>query len=78
MFEKLEELISTHYRVSWQVIEGNPASRGYDSFCKKHNGRILYLQDVTVDLQGKYRGEYIFEIVNDDVCIRDRFNDIEK
>ena len=62
-FEKLEELIKEHHRVEWRVIEGNHAKRGYDAFCKKHNGNSVCLHDVTKDLKGKYRNEYIYEIL---------------
>ena len=40
-YNKLEELISTHHRVEWRVIDGNHAKRGYDAFCEKHNGNIV-------------------------------------
>ena len=63
-FDKLEELISTHHRVEWRVIDGNHAKRGYDNFCKKHGGNIVHFHDVTKDLKGKYRDEYIYEIIN--------------
>ena len=62
-FEKLEELVKTHHRVEWRVIEGNHAKRGYDAFCDKHNGNCVCLHDVTKDLQGNYRNEYIYEIL---------------
>ena len=64
-YDKLEELVRDHHRVEWRVIDGNHAKRGYDSFCKKHNGNIVCLHDVTKDLKGEYRNEYIYEIVKE-------------
>lgn len=61
-FEKLEELVKDHHRIEWRVIEGNHAKRGYDAFCDKHNGNCVCLHDVTKDLKGEYRNEYIYEI----------------
>lgn len=62
-YEKLEELVRDHHRVEWRVIEGNHAKRGYDAFCKKHNGNIVCLHDITKDLKGNYCNEYIYEII---------------
>lgn len=62
-YNKLEELVKTHHRVEWRVIEGNHAKRGYDAFCEKHNGNSVCLHDVTKDLKGEYRNEYMYEIV---------------
>lgn len=64
-YDKLEELVRDHHRVEWRIIEGNHAKRGYDAFCKKHNGNIVCLHDVTKDLKGNYRNEYIYEIVGE-------------
>ncbi len=64
-YAKLEELVRDHHRVEWRVIDGNHAKRGYDAFCKKHNGNIVCLHDVTKDLKGEYRNEYIYEIVKE-------------
>lgn len=64
-YDKLEELVRDHHRVEWRVIDGNHAKRGYDAFCKKHNGNIVCLHDVTKDLKGNYRNEYIYEIVKE-------------
>ena len=63
-FNKLEELVEKHHRVEWRVIEGNHAKKGYDAFCKKHNGNCVCLHDVTKDPDGNYRNEYIYEILN--------------
>ena len=62
-YDKLEELIKHHHRVEWRVIDGNHAKRGYDAFCKKHSGNRVCLHDVTKDLNGDYRDEYIYEVI---------------
>lgn len=64
-FNKLEELVNNHHRVEWRVIEGNHAKRGYDAFCEKWDGNRVCLHDVTKDLNGNYRNEYIYEILRD-------------
>ena len=63
LFRKLEELISTHHKVEWCVVDGNPVKRHYDKFCKKHNGRVLRFRDKTKDLRGKYIDTYLYEII---------------
>lgn len=65
VFNKLEELIKIHHRLEWRVIGGNHVKQGYDNFCKRHNGNIVCLHDVTKDLSGNFRDEYIYEIVKD-------------
>jgi len=62
-YNKLNELVDQHHRVEWRVIQGNHAKKGYDRFCEKHGGNIVCLHDITKDLQGKYRNEYIYEII---------------
>ena len=64
IYDVLEDLLQKHHRMEWRVIDGNHAKRGYDAFCKKHNGQIVCLHDVCKDLQGNYRDEYIYEIIN--------------
>ena len=64
-YNKLEELISEHHRVEWRVIGGNHAKRGYDAFCAKHNGNCVCLHDMTKDMNGQYRDEYIYEIIKE-------------
>lgn len=63
-YNKLEELVSQHHRLEWRVISGNHAKKGYDRFCEKHGGNIICLHDITKDLQGNYRDEYIYEIIS--------------
>ena len=64
MFNKLEELVSRLHRVEWRMVGGNPAERGYDSFCKRHNGTKHILKDAIKDRNGNYRDDVIYEIVN--------------
>ena len=72
VYDKLVELVRTYHRVEWRVIEGNHAKRGYDSFCKKLGGNCVCLHDVTTDLNGNYRNEYIYEIVTENKLLRNR------
>lgn len=63
VFEKMEELVKQLHRVEWRMVEGNPASRGYDSFIKKHNGNKHVLKDSIKDRYGEYHDDIIYEIV---------------
>lgn len=63
VLHKLEELLKYHHRLEWRVIDGNPVKHHYDKFCKKHNGYISHLHDITKDEQGDYHDEYIYEII---------------
>lgn len=64
VFNKLEELVSRLHRVEWRMVGGNPAERGYDSFCKRHNGTKHILKDAIKDRNGNYRDDVIYEIVS--------------
>ena len=64
VFEKLEELVSTLHRVEWRMIGGNPAERGYDAFCERHNGNKHIFKDSIRDAKGNYRNDIVYEIVN--------------
>lgn len=63
VFNKMEELVSQLHRVEWRMVSGNPASRGYDSFIKRHNGSKHILKDCIKDKYGKYHDDVIYEIV---------------
>lgn len=65
VFDKMEELVREHRRIEWRMIGGNPVKRGYDSFCKKHNGNCVCLHQVTRDVHGEYHDEYIYEILKE-------------
>lgn len=67
LLDKMEELVTTYHRVEWRMIGGNHVKRGYDAFCKKHNGTIVHLHDVCKDNKGVYHDEYIYEIINKEV-----------
>jgi len=62
-FAELEQLVKRCHRLEWSVVQGNPAERAYDKFCKKHNGSKFVLHDSTKDPSGHYRNECIYEIV---------------
>lgn len=66
IFAKLEQLVKVCHRLEWSVVEGNPAERAYDKFCKKHNGRKFIFRDALKDPSGNYRNECIYEIVTGD------------
>ena len=65
VFNKLEELVRRLHRVEWRMVGGNPAERGYDSFCKRHNGTKHILKDAIRDRNGNYRNDVIYDIVNE-------------
>ena len=65
VFDKLAELVSEHRRIEWRMIGGNPVQRSYDSFCKKFNGNVVILHDVSRDNHGRYHDEYIYEILKE-------------
>lgn len=70
VYNQITKLVTIHHRVEWKAIEGNPAIRGYSKFCRKHNGRILRLHDVTKDMNGEYKDTYIFEVLNNQCVMK--------
>ena len=66
VFKKLGELVNNFHKLEWRMIEGNPVKRHYDKFCKRYNGTIHHLRDTSIDKNGNYNGEYIYEIIEDD------------
>lgn len=66
VFDKLKELIRTHHKVEWKVIEGNPVKKHYDRFCKRNNGYIIHKHHTGKDLKGNYVDSYCYEIINPD------------
>lgn len=62
----MEKLITKFHRVDFRAISGNPATRGYDAFLKKHlnAGRKLVLKDDFRDADGNYHDVYIYEFIN--------------
>lgn len=65
VFEKLNELINTHHKVTWKMVGDNPIKKHYDKFCKEHDGNILVMHDETKDFNGNYTDVYIYEVVNE-------------
>lgn len=64
---EMERLAESHRRLEWRMIGGNPVKKHYDRFCKEHGGSVFMLHDVTRDLNGGLRNEYVYEVVNDKV-----------
>lgn len=66
LYAILEHLINSLHRVEFRAVSGNPATRGYDSFLKRHTdiGKKYVLRDVFKDANGNYHGSYIYEFVN--------------
>ena len=64
VYRKMKELVRTHRRVEWRMIDGNPVQRHYDKFCANNWGRKVILHDVIKSPTGQYLDEHIYEIVN--------------
>lgn len=62
---ELKKLINDYHihRIEWRMVEGNPAEKHYNRFCKKHNGKKLVLTDAIKDRFGKYHDDVIYEII---------------
>lgn len=65
VFNELEKLLKEYHRLEWNVICGNPAERGYDSFCQKHNGTKYIHHDVCIDNHGELHNSAWYEIITD-------------
>lgn len=63
VYRKMKELAKDHRRIEWRMIGGNPVKKHYDRFLKEMGGRKVMLKEVVKDAHGKYRDEYIYEIV---------------
>jgi hypothetical protein len=63
VFKKFEELINRFHRIEWNAVEGNPAIKSYDRFCKKHKGKKHIFTDTIRDKEGNYRDTYLYEII---------------
>lgn len=64
VYRKMKELVRTHRRVEWRMIDGNPVQRHYDKFCARHGGRKVVLTYVIKSPTGGYLHEHIYEIIN--------------
>ena len=50
VYRKMKELIRSHHRIEWRMIEGNPVQRHYDKFCRRCNGNKVVLHEVVKSL----------------------------
>lgn len=66
LFELFEKLLKELHKVEFRAVSGNPATRGYDSFLKRHSdiGIKHILKDEFRDTQGNYHDDYIYEFIN--------------
>ena len=69
LFRLFEKLIHTLHRVEFLAVEGNPATKAYDKFLKRHAniGKKHILTDAFKDTNGNYHDDYIYEFINNDI-----------
>lgn len=69
MLRLVETLIKKVHRVEFASVEGCPAIKGYEKFLERHSdiGRRIKFCDSVRDLDGKFRGLYVYEFVNPEV-----------
>lgn len=60
----LVDLVSKHRRIEWRCVEGNPASRAYDIFCKRYNGYKGVFHKCVKDDDGNLLDSYTYEILD--------------
>ena len=63
VLRKMRELVKQHHRVTWSVVEGNPAKPIYDRFCRRYGGIIHHFRECAKDKYNKYVDSYTYEIV---------------
>ena len=69
LLELMERLYSTHARLEWSVVEGNPVKKHYDWFAKsKPVSFVHHFHACTKDLEGNLVGTYTYEVLNPDKC----------
>ena len=53
------------HRIEWRMVAGNPVEKHYDRILESYeeHGRKIKLKDTTIDMQGNYLDEYIYEII---------------
>lgn len=61
----MEKLLKRCRRIEWRMVGGNPVQKSYDRFCKKYNGNVVQLHEVTKDDNGVYHDEFIYEVLCD-------------
>lgn len=64
VLRKMRELVKLHHRVTWSVVESNPAKPIYDRFCKQYGGTIYHFRECAKDKYNNYVDSYTYEIVN--------------
>lgn len=64
VLRKMRELVKQHHRVTWSVVENNPAKPIYDKFCKRYGGSIHRFRECAKDTYNKYIDSYTYEIVD--------------
>ena len=69
IFNKINEFVELHHKVTWVCVQGNNLEKAYDKLLKyferkgyKVNKGISY--DSTKDKEGNYRNGIIYEIIN--------------
>ena len=60
----LIDLVKKHRRVEWRCVEGNPASKTYDHFCKRYNGYKGVFHKCLKDDEGNLLDSYTYEILD--------------
>lgn len=65
LYRLLDQIINEYHihRIDYRMVGGNPVKRHYDRFCEKYNGRCIEFRDCFKDRTGKYRNEYVYEII---------------
>lgn len=68
-FEHLKYLCEHYHTVSWRMVGGNPAERGYDKFLSMYDKpgygtSKLYIPDALMDLDGVYVDDIIYQVTN--------------
>lgn len=66
VYREMCRIVHKYRRITWRVIEGNPVAHLYSRFCHKYRGRVHYFRDVTRTDDGKFCGEYVYEILKSD------------
>ncbi len=51
-------------KIEWGVIVGNPIEKAYDTFCRKHGGRIIGIKKNSTLIAGKYHDYKMYEWFN--------------
>lgn len=63
VYYKMKELIKTHHKLEWRVVEDNPIKLMYNKFCAKYDGFVHRIHDATRNLKGELKDSFIYEII---------------